>query len=522
MAVPSVKLSSDELDAALEYVGAAGLSDFFPRPFELEALRHSWPRVRSVLEGVDLLCYEPRECFEMIAPKQRCLVRPVHLLDPIDSILYAGLTLRLAPVIQQKRDRYQTQRVFSWHFNSASSGGRDTFRSDWDGYRERAEELCLKYKFVGTSDIVDFFPRVYLHRLQNALAALSGDEYGTKAIMKMVEAWAHGTSYGIPTGPGASNFLAEALLVEVDEYLLSCDVEFIRWVDDYLIFADSEHQVISGLYRLGSRLNHTQGLSLNAAKTRLRLCGEYLHYGLRRDDPTAELRQKIIDVVFGGAPYVAINYDALSDDEKQAIDKLDVEATLEGALEGDIVDLKSVKFILRVLSAFRRPDLVDPVLNNLHRLLPVADSVAKFFDVLDQVEGAGHFAIGTRILSYLTSGEFVPDFQAMWLLDPFTKSTNWNNLVELRKLARDAKNRFVRRQALLGIRQTGERSALLDAKSSLEDSLDWEQRAILYACSKLPKDECDAIITQSGGHGGNWTINDCLRKAVLSYLKASP
>jgi hypothetical protein len=188
--------------------------------------------------------------------------------------------------------------------------------------------------------------------------------------------------------------------------------------------------------------------------------------------------------------------------------------------KGDIVDLKSVKFILRVLSAFRRPDLVEPVLNNLNRLLPVADSVAKFFDVLDQVEEAGHAEIGTKVLNYLNSGEFVPDFQAMWLLDPFTKSRNWNNLIELRKLARDAKNRFVRRQALLGIRQMGERSALLDAKSALDDSRDWEQRAILYACSKLPKDERDAIIAQAGGHGGSWTINDCLKKAVLSYLKA--
>jgi hypothetical protein len=39
--------------------------------------------------------------------------------------------------------------------------------------------------------------------------------------MRMVEAWAHGTSYGLPTGPRASNFLAEALLIEGDEFLMS-------------------------------------------------------------------------------------------------------------------------------------------------------------------------------------------------------------------------------------------------------------------------------------------------------------
>ncbi len=108
----------------------------------------------------------------------------------------------------------------------------------------------------------------------------------------------------------------------------------------------------------------------------------------------------------------------------------------------------------------------------------------------------------------------------MWLLDPFTKSTNWNNLIEIRKLARDAKNRFVRRQAILGLRQIADRSALLDAKSALDDRRDWEQRAILYACSRLPKDECEAIITQAGGYGGAWSMADCLKKAVIAYMKA--
>ncbi len=307
--------------------------------------------------------------------------------------------------------------------------------------------------------------------------------------------------------------------MEVDEYLLSCDVKFIRWVDDYLIFGNSEHDVVSGLYQLGSRLNQTQGLSLNSAKTRLRRSEEYRENVLMNTDPTAELRNKIIDVVFGGDPYAEIDYQSLTNEEKKAIDAVDAAAILEDALKGDIVDLKSVKFVLTVLSAFRRPDLVGPVLDNLHRLLPVADNVAMFLDCLDQVDEAGHPEIGKRVISYLTSGHFVPDFQRIWLLDPFTKSKNWNNLVEIRKFARDDKNRFVRRQAILALRQAGARSALLDAKSSLDDSRDWEQRAILYACSKLPKDECEAIVNHAGGHGGIWTIHDCLKKSVLLYVK---
>ena len=211
-------------------------------------------------------------------------------------MLYTGLTFRLAGSIETKRSQYQSDRVFSWHFNSAGIGSRDTFVSDWDKLTERLEALSTSYSYVGTTDIVDFFPRVYLHRLENSIADLPKDDLGTSALMRFVETWAHGTSYGIPTGPRASNFLAEALLIEVDEYLLSCDIEFVRWVDDYWVFGTSEPQVVSGLFRLGERLNQTQGLSLNPAKTRIRTTAQFIHQVLHRDDPVADLRSQIMDV----------------------------------------------------------------------------------------------------------------------------------------------------------------------------------------------------------------------------------
>ena len=113
----SVKLSETELDNALSFTESTGASDFFPMPFEIAAIRHSWARVRPALECVELLSYEPKECFEMTAPKQRCLVRPVHLPDPLDGLLYTGLTFRLAGSIEAKRSQYQSDRVFSCHFN---------------------------------------------------------------------------------------------------------------------------------------------------------------------------------------------------------------------------------------------------------------------------------------------------------------------------------------------------------------------------------------------------------------------
>jgi hypothetical protein len=516
----SVKLTTAELDAALSYLESGGASYMFPQPFEIAAIRESWVRVRPALERVDLLTYGPRECFQMTAPKQRTLVRPVHLLDPIDGILYTALVLRLAPAIQDKRDTYQSDSVFSYRFLSGQSGTKDTFKSDWDGKKARVRELCSEYAYVAATDIVDFFSRVYLHRLENAVAALSGDVLGTRCLMHFLEAWSDGTSYGIPTGPLASNFLAEALLVEVDQYLASCGITFVRWVDDYWMFANSEAEAFKAIFRLGERLNATQGLSLNASKTRMETTAAYLEW-LDRDDPQA-WRKQIKALLFAdNDPYSQLDLDALTEEQMQAIDAVDARAVLERALSGDLVDLDSVRFIVTFLSALRRPDLIDLVLDNLGRLVPVSSSIANFFDSMDEVEEADHRGAGRMILEYIAGREFVPDFQAMWLLDPFTKSANWNSLDLLRSVARDARNRFVRRQAFLALRQSGDRSALLDAKSALADSRDWERRAILYACSRLPGDERDAVISQVGGHGREWTVDDALDKAVLVYMKAA-
>lgn|GEM_PF-1656902 len=516
-----VKLTGNDLDLALSFLQARGLSFAFPGTLELDAIRSSWDKVRPILESVELLSYDPRAGSRMTSPKQRCLIRPVDLIDPIDSILYTGLTFRIAPAIESRRQRYQTDRVKSFHFNAGAQETKDSLWSDWESHQGRLEYLCNQNTYIGVMDIVDFFPRIYLHRLRNSLIDLSGDALAVRALMRLIKGWADGTSYGIPTGPLASNFLAEALLVEVDEYLLSCDVEFIRWVDDYFVFGGSEHEVTSGIFRLGERLQQTQGLSLNSAKTRLQTCEAYAEHVQHRTDPVEEWRQATIDQVLEGWDwYDEVDIDELTEEQLEAIDAVDARDILEIALNGDLVDHRTVRFILAFLASFRRPDLADLVLDNLHLLSPLGKSVARFLDALDGAEGVDHSAIGKRVMEYVQGDGFIPDYQAMWLLDPFTKSSIWGNLDDLRKIARDHRSSQVRRQAILGLRQTGDRSAILDTKSGLGEARDWEERAILFACSRLPEDERNALAAHVGGPGGEWTAANCLKKAVLAYMKS--
>jgi len=153
-----VKISADELNDSLDYLEQTGFSDFFPEPFEIDAIRHSWPRIRSILEGIDLLDYETKNPYEVTAPKGNWLVRPVKLLNPIDVILFSSLSFRLAPQIQDRRNEYCQGMVFSWNYDSNSHGTKEMFKSDWRGFQEKAEELARANEYVARTDIVDLFP----------------------------------------------------------------------------------------------------------------------------------------------------------------------------------------------------------------------------------------------------------------------------------------------------------------------------------------------------------------------------
>ncbi len=395
-------------------------------------------------------------------------------------------------------------------YDNSQIGTKEIFKSDWSGFRNKALELAKQSNYAATTDIVDFFPRVYLHRLENAIDAIGNDTHLTRAIMKMIKSWANGTSYGIPTGLHASNLFSEALLVEVDEFLLSKDVEYIRHDDDFVIFGDSVADCQEGIWYLGERLHKTQGLSLNMAKTDV-YDSDLYKMG------SEGIREKIIEDILDGNPYADIEWEDLTTEEKEEIAEIDPSEVVESELENDVVDQKTMKVILRVIAANPDYSVVSKLLRNLERLLPVADDVARVLMMYQ--DKSNLVSLGKEILDFLGSGEFVTEYQSVWLLEPFTMTPDWNNLDLLRKIAETSQHSFVRRQAILGLGVIGDRSSLLDHKSRIHQVSSWEYRAILYALRSLPTDEFDAFIRTQGGFRGTWDIDNVLNKAVMKYAK---
>jgi hypothetical protein len=516
-----MKLTASELDKGLAILKSHGCSDLFPDAYEIEAIEFSWGKIRPVLESVDLLSYEPRPAEKIVAPRQRYTTRIVTLIDPIDALVLNAFLLRIGPKIDTERKSTAGSVVFSTRINSALADELFHFQTDHGQYRQALVSRLKRRetKFVATADINDFYPRIYLHRLKNSLNAMLKDDLETRVCMRFLEAWSNGTSYGIPVGPHFAHLFAEATLHEVDTFLLASDVTFIRYIDDYVIFGDSEDQCLKALFLLGSRLQQTQGLSLNSAKTRVWKKKDFKARIDLKDQPDARLRKSISEKVFQGDFYHVVTFEDLSPSQKRLLKRLNIEAIVENALSKEaLTDFSSIKFILNVLTVLGRPELTGVILDNLGKLHPVSSAVARFLGTFNETDRTERYRIAERLVAYIDSGAYVPEFQSMWLLDVFAKSEGWNCLERIRRIAQKDQSKVVRRQAILALGQLGDRSALLDVKVKLNSTLDWEQRAIVYACRALPEDERDAFFT-TVRVPSDWKLDTLLLKSVVQFSK---
>lgn len=148
-----------------------------------------------------------------------------------------------------------------------------------------------------------------------------------------------GMSYGVPVGPAASRPLAEAGLIDIDNALVSLGIKFIRYIDDFVFFAPTRERVEWALRTLGELLEKRQGLSLHAAKTKVMRCSVFMENARREmgSEDSVETRfSNLIEKRFYDEDWRTL--DDLDQDEKEALDAMDLGEVLEEGLDEDDTD----------------------------------------------------------------------------------------------------------------------------------------------------------------------------------------
>jgi Reverse transcriptase (RNA-dependent DNA polymerase) len=487
-----MKLGKQLLHHGLSAVLAHGYGSFFPQPPELPIVKKHWKALKLYLSDLDLDIYTGYGQIWSFAPKSRLNVRKVGLLHPFDLILYTSLVLVLREKIASSR--LAPSIVFSYRTENAPKGRLYGDTPSWKDFREAAVSRISAGgpAFVGITDIADFYPRIYQHRLVNALEVITEPaqkEY-VRVLEKMLARFSENTSYGIPVGPAASRLLAEAELVDVDSTLLSYGIEFIRYVDDFVIFATTAKDAEFGIRILGETLFQNHGLTLQTAKTKVLSVEDYLERHLTIHSEKEKQRRELLGILEED-PY-GTSYKDLDEDLKKEIDAFNLSEMLEEALaEAENVDYREVSFILGRLSALQKPELIPIVLSNLERLYPVAEAVAAFFNKFTMLSKSTRREIADSVLSpILNKDEARPsDYYSIWMLSIFGNDSAWNHEQSLVRIFREASSDAVRRFAALALATSGSRSQAVALKEHLSEGSPLCRTAMLLATAKLGVDE---------------------------------
>jgi Reverse transcriptase (RNA-dependent DNA polymerase) len=311
--------------------------------------------------------------------------RAATQIDSIWNAYLLALLLEIGPEIERARIPVDKGVVFSYRFKP-SLEEMTLFDKDigWYLFQKAALDRAASSEFVVSTDISDFYSRVYHHRLENALKKATQNADVVKRIMEISKRLSVGeTSYGLPVGGQASRILAELLLNRTDRLLSTSRISFCRFVDDYYLFARTVGEAQSALVQLSEILLTNEGLTLARSKTRVLSKSEFLRsspVAATEDGSTSDeaMAREFLDFRLAFDPYsqtAADDYVLL----KEQLEHFDITGMLAKELRKSRIDEGMTRHLIKAMR-YLQPELrdaaVSSVVRNLNLLYPIFPSVA--------------------------------------------------------------------------------------------------------------------------------------------------
>lgn len=268
-------------------------------------------------------------------------------IQPFWNLYFNGLGVAIADAIEDRRD----DRVHSYRF--IRDAGVELFNRErsWRAFREKtAAEASTSG--VGTivvqTDISSFYEHISHHHVENFIDdVFPHDERIAAQIVALLSKFSAGRSFGLPVGGQCARIIAELFLSYVDRRMAAAGISWHRYVDDYVLIAESN----SAAYKALSVLSHAladYGLTLSKTKTiflSAKHYSDYVRTQLGLDDGDAgKLRE--IDLHFDPYSDTAISdYESL----RHTVESLDIQRLLNLELEKALPDSFLVTQIGRTL-----------------------------------------------------------------------------------------------------------------------------------------------------------------------------
>lgn len=481
---------------AINHLGALGDTDLFPRLPEMRCFLERPGAIANDCEKLNIGQYIPSGPIETLTPKSWLGFRIAHQLTAADNVIYLASLLDCAPKLESSRLPETGNEAFAYRFADSESlrifqPGRSYHQwlahlSDFGG----PENPFSEDRPAISTDISDFYQRIYFHRIENVLQDADCPKGPSELIKKIIKTSRARQSYGLPVGTTASRLIAECLLHDTDMLLQNMGVKFTRYVDDFRISVPPGLDAHSILCRLAEHLMVTEGLSLNVTKTKLTTVREIEKSSKARlqdifTSAQMERMQAFITLSYG-------EEDETKDEDMASNPFLSAEI-LHNKLDeiGDKknTDLSLFKAILRALRFLPDIDAEHLLERHADLLYYVPREFCLALGAASKQEGFPTQAVKVRVLALLSMPPYADmAYVRCWLLNLFVDGTlpvslsDWNRF--------DFNRSMIEKRAQLFLRGlANDRPYFRALKTQLGSLSEWEKPAALMAGMCLPFDE---------------------------------
>jgi hypothetical protein len=360
--------------------------------------------------------------------------------------------------------------------------------ASWDAFLAQTSALSAKSNWVVKTDIADFYAHISHERLRHTLTAIEGTDTGTSKIIALLLSFSRNSGVGIPVGGPAARILAEAYLNASDHLLAAKGIRFCRFADDYVMFAESEHEATRTLAELAMLLAEHEGLSLQKMKTRIMRKSEYQRsYVYEAEADLDKESLSFLKLKLRYDPYsttAEADYEAL----KEHLSDYNVLGMLAAEMRKSRIHQQLTKKLLYA-TRFVDPADVDSavitIAESLSGLLSVFPSVAAvLFSLLPSAKKNTHEFVYARVTALLSAsdGPTLLDVHRMISIRLLAALEQVDTVEVTSKIWRHSEREdsvLVRKEALWGLIRHKAAPLLAPMLTRFERSSPWERRALL-------------------------------------------
>ena len=487
-----LKLKLDSLDWALNLALKYRDTDIFPSVFEFEAIQHNNSLISKIADE-NILEWSVRGLRKCLTPKHRYGFRVATQLDPLDFLIYTALVYEIGSDLENRRIPINEGIVHSYRFSPNADGQIYDVSFNYSSFNERTKQILQdsNFRYVLVADIADFFPKIYTHRVENALRLATTRTNHAKAINDLIKQWNFTVSYGIPVGPTVSRLIAEVTISDVDQALLSEKITYVRFSDDFRIFCRSQREAYKYLVFLANVLFDSHGLTLQQHKTRI-LTTELFEENYLYSEDKRVLRglSKKFNEIVPHIGYEKIRWTDLTSEQQSQIQSLSLVEILQEQASSEEIDVALCRKVLQILTQLDDAEAISIVSNNIDNLYPVFPYVVDYIKSVSFIEPQRKIEIGTKIRKLLDDSNISHlEFHRMWLLSIFSQNAGFNQEQEFATLHSKYTDSFSSRELILGLGSSHQDYWFSSRKQKVFELEPWQRRAVLFAGSCMGVDE---------------------------------